>query len=47
MEDVQAKSRSDLRMTGDDFDVSLPDSLFDPDQLPAAATAPIWNTVGK
>jgi hypothetical protein len=47
MEDVQAKSRSDLRMTGADFDLSLPDSLFDPYQLPAAGAAPIWNTVGK
>jgi hypothetical protein len=27
--------------------VDLPESLFDPDQLPAAAAAPIWNTVGK
>ena len=47
MEDVQAKSRSDLRMTGADFDAKLPDSLFVPDQLPAAGAAAIWNTVGK
>jgi len=47
MEDVQAKSRSDIRMTGADFDVSLPDTLFDPDQLPAASAAPVWATVGK
>jgi hypothetical protein len=47
MEDLQAKSRTDIRMTGADYDVTLPDSLFDPDQLPAAAAAPVWATVGN
>jgi hypothetical protein len=47
MEDVQAKSRTDIRLTGADYDVTLPDALFDPDQLPAAATASVWAGVGK
>lgn len=47
MEDVQAKSRTDIRLAGADYDVQLADGLFDPDQLPAAAAATIWTTVGK
>ena len=45
MEDVQAKSRTDIRLTGADYDVKLSDTLFDPDQLPAAGAAPVWATV--
>jgi outer membrane lipoprotein-sorting protein len=46
MEDVQARSRSDIRVTGADYDASLPDTLFDPEQLPAAGRAAVWSTVG-
>ena len=47
MEDLQAKSRTDIRMTGADYDIALPDSLFDPDQLPATAGASVWADIGK
>jgi hypothetical protein len=45
MEDLQAKSRTDIRMTGADYDIDLPDALFEPAQLPAAAGSPVWATV--
>lgn len=45
MEDVQAKSRTDVRVTGADFDAQLPDSLFEPDRLPTVGAAPIWATI--
>jgi hypothetical protein len=47
MEDVQAKSRTDIRLAGADYDAKVADSLFDPDQLPAAAAAPVWAAVGN
>lgn len=46
MEDVQAKSRTDIRVTGADFDTTVPDTLFDPDGLPAAGNAAVWAAVG-
>jgi hypothetical protein len=46
MEDVQAGSRTDVRLTGADYDAKLPDALFDPNQLPAAGTARVWAGIG-
>jgi hypothetical protein len=47
MEDLQAKSRTDIRLDGADYDVTLADSLFDPAHLPAAASARVWTSVGQ
>jgi outer membrane lipoprotein-sorting protein len=47
MEDLQAKSRTDIRLAGADYDVTLADDLFDPDNLPAAGAAKVWASVGK
>jgi hypothetical protein len=46
MEDVQAKSRTDIRVNGADYDAAVPDTLFDPEQLPAAGRAAVWAAVG-
>lgn len=47
MEDLQAKSRTEIRMTGADYDVEVPDALFDPATLPDASSAPVWAGVGQ
>lgn len=47
MEDLQAKSRTDIRLAGADYDVTLPDALFAPKNLPDAAAAHVWTSVGK
>jgi outer membrane lipoprotein-sorting protein len=46
MEDVQAKTRTDIKVTGVAYDVDLPDALFAPGMLPAAGAAKVWAGLG-
>jgi hypothetical protein len=47
MEDVQAKSRTDLEVGAVRYGIPLPESLFDPAQLGKAAEATIWAAPGS
>lgn len=47
MEDVQTRTRTDIIVTGVDYEASLPDALFDPAQLPSAGSAAVWSAVGR
>ena len=44
MKDLENKSSTDLRISAVSYDVKLPDDLFDPLKLPAAADSPAWQT---
>ena len=43
MEDVQSKTRTDIDVSAVRYDVSPPEGLLDPAQLPKAAGSPLWN----
>jgi hypothetical protein len=42
MHDLQADSTTELQMSEVRYDVEVPDALFDPEQLRAAVTSPLW-----
>jgi outer membrane lipoprotein-sorting protein len=42
MEDVQAKTRTDIDVRSVDYDTDVPDALFDPAGLPSARTSSVW-----
>ncbi len=42
IEDKQAGGRTTIEASAVQYDVSLPDELFDPMQLPVAATSAVW-----
>jgi outer membrane lipoprotein-sorting protein len=42
MKDLQGKSSTELRISEVRYDVEVPDDLFDPGKLPAAANSPVW-----
>jgi hypothetical protein len=44
MKDVQAVTTTDMRLSDVRYDVSLPDSVFDPEQLGKLADNPVWKT---
>ena len=46
MEDVQAKTRTDVDVRSIEYDVDVPDPLFDPASLPSAPTSPVWARPG-
>ncbi len=46
MEDVQGKTRTDIDVSAVRYDVSLPEGLLEPAQLPDAAASPFWNELG-
>ena len=46
MEDVQAKTRTDIDVSAVRYDVALPEGLLEPALLPKAAASPLWNTLG-
>jgi outer membrane lipoprotein-sorting protein len=47
MEDVQDKSSTELNVSEVNYNVDIPDSLFDPDHLPQIASHPLWQTYGS
>lgn len=42
MNDVQARTRTDINVSAVRYDVDVSDTLFDPSQLPKAAASPLW-----
>lgn len=46
MEDVQAKTRTDISMDAIKNDAKVPDALFDPGELPKAVASPVWSALG-
>lgn len=46
MEDLQAKTRTDIEVTAVRYDVDVPAALFDPMQLPNALRSPVWQELG-
>ncbi len=46
MENLQAKTRTDIDVAVVRYDVALPASLFDPTQLPSAVHSPVWQGFG-
>ena len=46
MKDVQANTSTDLNVSKVQYDVALPDSLFDPTYLPKLADDPVWQSGG-
>lgn len=42
MEDVREPGTSELRVSALRYDATVPDDLFDPARLPAAADSPLW-----
>jgi hypothetical protein len=42
MTDVQQGYKTELRVTQVNYDVTIPDEFFDPNQLPKAADLPLW-----
>ena len=46
MEDVQAKTRTDIEVRSVDYDADVPDALFDPATLPSARTSSVWRRPG-
>jgi hypothetical protein len=46
MEDVQAKTRTDIDVSAVRYDVALPEGLLEPALLPKATASPLWNTLG-
>jgi len=47
MEDVQAKTRTDIDVRSVHYDADVPDALFDPATLPSARTSPVWARPGS
>lgn len=43
MDDVESGDWSDYRVDDLQYDVSVPDAVFDPDRLPDAASNPVWS----
>lgn len=43
MEDKQAGTSSELRVSSVRYDAQVPDGLFDPANLPKAADHPLWH----
>jgi hypothetical protein len=43
IEDVQAKSRSTLRVTDLEYGAQVPEALFEPRNLPQAVGSPVWD----
>ena len=46
MEDVQAKTRTDIDVGAVRYDVAVPDGLLDPAGLPRAVASPLWAELG-
>jgi hypothetical protein len=46
MKDLEGKTSTDLNVSSVKYDVEVPDSVFDPGQLPALADSPIWKAGG-
>src|SRR5438445_726969 len=46
MEDLQAKTRTDIDVSAVRYDVPVPEVLLDPAQLSKAASSPLWNELG-
>lgn len=44
MKDLQGKSSTEIRMSNVRYDTDIPDALFDPMQLPTAASSPAWQS---
>ena len=44
MQDLQGKSSTELRVSDVHYNVEIPDALFKPDQLPAVASSPVWQS---
>lgn len=47
MQDVHGKTSTAFTMEQVQYDVQIPDALFDPAQLPRAATSPVWQVDGS
>ena len=47
MKDLQDKSTTEIRVSDVVYDVTVPDALFDPMQLPVAASSPVWQSVAQ
>ena len=45
MKDLQGKSSTELRVSDVNYDVKIPDALFDPLRLSTAANSPVWRNV--
>jgi len=43
MENVQAKTKTEITVDALRYDVDVPDALLDPDALPSAASSPLWS----
>ncbi len=46
MEDLQAKTRTDIDVSAVRYDVPVPEALLEPAQLSKAASSPLWNELG-
>lgn len=46
MKDLEGQSSTELKVSAVSYDVTIPDTVFDPMQLPALANAPIWQSSG-
>ena len=46
MEDLQAKTRTDIDVSAVRYDVPVPEALLEPAQLSKAAASPLWNDLG-
>ena len=47
MQDLQAKTSTELDVSEVRYDVDIPDSVFDPEHLPELAEHPLWNAYGS
>jgi hypothetical protein len=46
LKDLEGKTSTDLNVSSVKYDVDVPDSVFDPDRLPALADDPLWKAGG-
>jgi outer membrane lipoprotein-sorting protein len=46
LKDLEGKTSTDLDVSSIKYDVEVPDSIFDPDRLPALADDPLWKAGG-
>src|SRR5206468_11563307 len=46
LKDLEGKTSTDLDVSSIKYDVEVPDSVFDPDRLPALADDPLWKAGG-
>ncbi len=46
LKDLEGKTSTDLNVSSVKYDVEVPDSVFDPDRLPALANDPLWKAGG-